>query len=94
MPKPTPISREQTIEWLENPVTLVFKEVAQEYIDEINNQRGLDCYFQGDPQKTQEAMAQLNGEFIAWSEVVEALSGLGGLEQDEDEERIGDNSEG
>lgn len=86
MPKPSPISREQTIEWLENPVTLVFKEVALEYLEEIDRQRGLDCYFQGDPQKTQEAMAQLNGEFIAWTEVVEALEGLGGLEDDEDEE--------
>lgn len=81
MQKPQQVSKEQVLEWLENPVTLAFKYFAQLSIEEIEGSRGLDVYIKGDPQATQENMAQLNGEYVVWQDVIEALEGEGLEEQ-------------
>ena len=65
MKKPTPVTKEQVLEWLDNPVTQAAKYTLQCRIEELDNGGGLNCYYQGEPQKTQEAMAELNGELIA-----------------------------
>lgn len=76
------VSKQQIIEWIENPVTIAFKHIAKYERDELMNNRGVDAYHPFEPQKTQEILAGLNGAVDTWDFVIEALEGEG---WDEDE---------
>lgn len=69
------ITRDQLLEWIENPVTQHLKEVASSYTEDLREVRGPNIYVPYEPQKTQENCAQLVGQETAWNEVLEALEG-------------------
>ena len=69
------ISDQQRIEWLENPVTIEFKKIIQSSLDECLEDKGIDSYFKGEPNRTQEALAQIVGAAQAFDIVMEALGG-------------------
>ena len=82
-----PVTRDQIVEWLDNPVTLVFKEFARQELEDTIISQGLDAYTAFDPHKTQELLAGLNGAKDVWEDVTEALNGEGlAFEEEEDEE--------
>ena len=87
MPKILPVTRDQIVEWLDNPVTLVLKEFARQELDDTITAKGLDAYTPFDAQKTQEVLANLNGAKDVWEDIVEALNGEGlAFEEELDEE--------
>ena len=84
--KVMPVTREQIVEWLDNPVTLVLKEFARQELEDTIISQGLDAYTPFDAYKTQEILAGLNGVRNVWEDVVEALNGEGlAFEEEEDE---------
>ena len=86
MPKLMQVTREQVLEWLENPVTLVFKEFARQELENTITAKGLDAFTPFDAYKTQEILANLNGARDVWEDVTEALNGEGlAFEEDLDE---------
>ena len=80
-----PVTRKQVLEWLDNPVTLVFKEFARQELDDTLASRGLDAFTPFDANATQELLAGLNGAQSVWLDVVEALNGEGLMFGEEDE---------
>ncbi len=79
------VTKEQVLEWIENPVTLAFKAVAEFEISENIAAKGLRAYHPFEPEKTQEILAGLSGAEEAWVEVVEALEGEGIMEEEDEE---------
>jgi hypothetical protein len=73
----SPISKQQIEEWIENPVTIAFKHVAEYERDELMAGRGVDVYHPFEPTKTQEILAGLNGAVDTWDFVIGALEGEG-----------------
>jgi hypothetical protein len=84
MPKPTQVTRKQVLEWIENPVTLAFKEVAKLELSETVSAQGLGAYHPFQPERTQEILAGLNGAEEVWTLVVDALEGEGIMEEDDE----------
>lgn len=76
------ITRQQIEDWLENPVTLVFKTVIEGRRQEMQDTIGEDCYHPFEPQRTQEILAQLSGSLEAWDTVIAALEGEGLFDED------------
>jgi hypothetical protein len=83
--KPSPVTRKQVEEWIENPVTLAFKYVATVERDEVLAAKGLGAYHPFQPQRTQEVLANLNGAADTWDEVIAALEGEGLMDEQEDD---------
>ena len=81
-----PVSREKIVEWTENPVTLLFKAIAEKERKEYEGAKGLDCFTPFDPQKTQELLATMNGCVDTWDLVIAALEGEGIMDDEEDDE--------
>ena len=69
------ISDQQRIDWLENPVTIEFKQIIQECLQEFLDDKGIESYHRGEPNKTQEALAEISGAIQAFEIVLEALGG-------------------
>ena len=89
------ITRENLLEWLENPVTEQLKELVDSYTEDLGAARGADCYAFGEPNRTQDALSQLVGEMTAWGHVAEALEGDWSIfSKGEDDEYIRYLSEG
>jgi len=68
-------SKEQVKEWADSPVNAYLIKLIEKYCLFLNEQRGINAYCPGDPQKTQERLATLNGEYSAWGDFVELLQG-------------------
>ncbi len=69
------LEKKRIQEWTENPVTVeLLKHITSE-IAETEGARGIECYIPGDPQKTQELMANLNGARDTWEIVQIVLQG-------------------
>ena len=68
------ITKEQALEWLENPVTIAFRKLAEWEIKGIQEVRGIQAFHPFEPQKTQEIMANLNGALDTWEYILESLS--------------------
>ena len=68
-----PISDKQRIEWLENPVTIEFTKIIIASRDECLQDKGIESYHRGEPNKTQEALAEISGAVEAFDIVIEAL---------------------
>jgi hypothetical protein len=84
--KPNKVTRKQIEEWIENPVTLAFKYVAEMERDEFVAAKGLRAFCPFDAQRTQEILANLNGATDTWDEVIAALEGDGLMDEREDDE--------
>jgi hypothetical protein len=82
------LTQDQIDEWAENPVTLAFKEIAEEERESTYQAIGVDCYHVYEPQKTQEVLANLNGAVDTWDLVIAALEGEGLLSMEEDDDAI------
>ena len=78
------LTKDQLIEWTENPVTIVFRRIAETMRDEAESAKGVDCFHPYEPQKTQEVLAGLNAVADTWDNVVKALS-KEGIEEEFDE---------
>jgi hypothetical protein len=81
------ISRQQVSDWTENPVTILFRELAEKESEEMRKNFGVDVYHPYQPQKTQEILANLNGAVDTWDLVIESLLGQGLLEEEDDGEQ-------
>lgn len=79
------MQKQQIVEWLENPVTLAFKETAELERDKIIDDGGLNAFFADDAHRTQEYLATLTGKGHVWEEIIATLEGEG-LWELEDEE--------
>jgi len=79
------VTRKQVEEWVENPVTLAFKYVAEIERDEVLAARGLDAFHPFQAERTQEILAGLNGSVDAWDQVIAALEGEGLMSEEEDD---------
>ena len=71
------VSKQQIEEWIENPVTIAFRQIAEYERDQLISAKGVDAYHPYEPQKTQEILANLNGAVDTWEFVIEALEGEG-----------------
>ena len=69
------VSLEQINEWLENPVTLAFRATCQVQLNKVIDDGGLNAYVAGEPQKTQENLAELTGRGQTWQEIIDTLDG-------------------
>ena len=78
------IVRQKITEWLDNPITLLFKKAAEEERQAVKDARGPDCYHAFEPQKTQEILANLNGCLDTWDFVLDTLDGQGLFEEDDE----------
>lgn len=67
------VSRQQLIEWIENPVTIAFREYAKYERANTIAAKGMEAFCPFDPQRTQEILANLNGADDAWGVVYESL---------------------
>lgn len=68
------VSKQQVVEWIENPVTIAFKEFAEYTRDVTIASKGIDAFHPFQANRTQELIAGLNGEQTTWDIVVDALS--------------------
>ena len=84
MSKVNRVSKQQIMEWIENPVTIAFRQMCEVERDESMGQRGWACYKPFDPSKTQELLASLNGYVDAWDYAIDALKGEGLWELDDE----------
>jgi hypothetical protein len=69
------ISKDQILEWVDNPVTLALKELCSQ---EYNNALSVlvsDCLCRGEPQKTQEQVLENNTKILEWETFVSLLGG-------------------
>jgi len=83
------------MEWTENPVTRDLHQKLTSHIEDLREAKG-ECFFPGDPQQTQERMAELIGRITAWEDLMALLEGdeesWDFLEmKEEDDEQIRDN---
>jgi len=76
---------------VENPVTEQLLSLVEKQIEELRLAKG-DAFHPFKPERTQEAIAELNGEGTAWNLVTEILSGDWSYfdEEEADGEQIGD----
>lgn len=79
------ISKEQMTDWLENPVTILFKDQMIHERDEILERRGLDAYHPFDAGRTQETLANLNGYADALDRQIALLEGEDDWEADDEQ---------
>jgi len=71
------ITKQQLEEWIENPVTIFFRQWAEEEKESCEMASGIDVYHVYQPQRTQEILAGLNGCVDTWDLVIAALEGDG-----------------
>jgi len=70
------VTDQQITEWTENPVTLAFKDLADEAISILIASKE-NCYHQFQPEKTHEVMAVLHTAQDTWETVINSLEGEG-----------------
>ena len=81
------VTAEQIRDWTENPVTIELRKLVQEEIEGIQETTVTDCFFPGEPQKTQENLIELEARLSAWVLMDELLDGdWSYLEQEEIED--------
>ena len=68
------MKQEQIQEWVENPVTRDLHQKLTSHIEDLREAKG-ECFFPGDPQQTQEKMAELIGRITAWEDIISLLEG-------------------
>lgn len=79
------VQKKQIIEWLDNPVTIAFKQAAEQERDGSLAEKGLGAFRPFEAHKTQELIAGFIGEAAAWNLVIETLEGEGLWELDDEE---------
>jgi hypothetical protein len=67
------VTKEQALEWLENPVTIIFRGIAQEERAACAAGVGVDCFHPFQPERTQEIMCALNAAVDTWDQVLDSL---------------------
>ena len=80
------INERQISEWTESPVTEALLELCKKELDDIRDTTVTDCYFPGDPQKTQENLIALGAMEDAWESWSTFLSGDWSELEEEDED--------
>ena len=79
------VNIKQLTGWIENPVTVAFKQTCQFKLDGVIDDGGLNAYHLNDADRTQETLATLTGEGSVWQLIIETLDGEGLWElEDED----------
>lgn len=77
------VTRKQVLEWIENPVTLAFKEVVKLELSETIQAKGLNAFHPFQPEMTQEILSGLSGAEEVWVEIADALEGEGIMKDEE-----------
>ncbi len=81
------ISQEQIQEWTESEVTIALKEHLVDTLNSIRNIKA-NTYFQGEPYRTQEAMANLIASEVNLMDLIEICEGTWNfMEEDSEPER-------
>lgn len=84
--KPRLPPRKQILEWTENPVTLVFKQVVICEIEELQEaSRSSNVFHPFDALKTQEILSSINAAIDTWEDTFAALEGEGVMREYDDE---------
>ena len=83
-----PITREQMIEWAENPVTEFLATLIGEELKDIQDTPITDCLVVGEPIKTHENLVEIEARERVWVDVLEVLKADWSyfIEEDEDEQ--------
>jgi hypothetical protein len=68
--------RDQILEWTENPITIFFKLLAENRINELEP-KATEVFAPFDALKTQELLCSMNAAIDTWENVVETLEGEG-----------------
>ena len=69
------VTKEQILEWIDNPVTLVVRKLS---LWECNNTKWMpisDCWCPGEPQKTQEQLLENRIKLDEWTAFINVLDG-------------------
>ena len=69
------VNPQQVVDWSDNPTTKALLNLIQEEIKEIQETSVTDCFFPGEPQKTQENLIELEARLNTWESLVEFLEG-------------------
>ena len=85
--------QERIAEWAQSPINRKLVGAIQDYIDELNQSKGLDAYHPYEPQRTQEILANLNGCIDTLELVISLLDGDWSFLEEVDEQ-VGDQPEG
>ena len=84
--KRQPVTKDQITDWSENPVTLELLEQCKLELQDIQDTSCIDCFFPGEPQKTQENLVELESRERFWESWVSVLSGDWSYFEEEDED--------
>ncbi len=68
------VSKQQIVEWIENPVTIAFRAYAKYERQTTIASKGLDAFCEFNPQRTHEILANLNGADDAWETIENSLT--------------------
>ena len=81
-----PVTKDQIADWAENPVTIELLSLCEQELSDIRETSVVDCFYPGDPQKTQENLVELEARERFWESWIAALSGdWTYFEEEEDE---------
>ena len=72
-------------EWTENPVTEALKGLLETHLQDLEQTPAEDFYHPGEPQKTQEILANLNGAIDTLKLVLDVLDGDWSYFEEEEE---------
>ncbi len=87
MNKPVkPVNQEMIADWAESPVTLKLLGNCEEELRDVRDTTVIDCFFPGEPQKTQETLVRLDERESFWASWVALLSGDWSYFEEEEKE--------
>ena len=69
------VSKEQILEWIDNPVTIAAWTLANWECDRVLNTPVVDRLYRGNPQKTQEQLVEDAEKVVNWTAFVNILNG-------------------
>ena len=69
------ISKQQVLEWTENPVTISLKLFVEKELEDIKQTSITECLCYSEPQKTQENLVELEARERVWADLAALLGG-------------------
>lgn len=80
------VSKQQTVEWADNPVTLKLLDLCKTELSDIQETSITDCLIAGNPHKSHENLVELEARERVWESWVAVLSGDWDYFEEEDED--------
>lgn len=86
----TKVTPEQIQDWTENPVTEFLSALVEDELQDIIETPVSECYYPGEPFKTQDNVSDLNTRHVVWQVFSDLLKGDWTYLEVDNEEHIGD----